>query len=65
MNVELNLKSGESGEWKLKRFTVTPQGAKMHNWARYSVAEVDLSLPVNTGVYFAMGTSSCQIPRQK
>ncbi len=29
--VELNLKSGESGEWKLKRFTVTPQGAKMHN----------------------------------
>lgn len=29
--VELNLKSGESGDWKLKRFTVTPQGAKMHN----------------------------------
>lgn len=29
--VELNLKSGESDEWKLKRFTVTPQGAKMHN----------------------------------
>ncbi len=29
--IELNLKSGESGDWKLKRFTVTPQGAKMHN----------------------------------
>lgn len=29
--IELNLKSGESGEWKLKRFTVTPQGAKIHN----------------------------------
>lgn len=29
--IELNLKSGESGEWKLKRFTVTPYGAKLHN----------------------------------
>lgn len=29
--VELNLKSGESGDWKVKRFTVTPRGAKMHN----------------------------------
>ncbi len=29
--VELKLTSGESGAWKLKRFTVTPQGAKMHN----------------------------------
>lgn len=29
--VELNLKSGKSGAWELKRFTVTPQGAKMHN----------------------------------
>ncbi len=30
-NVELKLQSGESGAWKLKRFTVTSQGAKMHN----------------------------------
>ncbi|MBD5357424.1 MAG: hypothetical protein HDR88_10540 [Bacteroides sp.] len=29
--IELNLNPGESGEWKLKRFTITPQGAKMHN----------------------------------
>lgn len=29
--IELNLTSGESGEWKLKQFTVTPQGAKLHN----------------------------------
>ncbi len=29
--VELHLKPGESGLWELKQFTVTPQGAKMHN----------------------------------
>lgn len=29
--VELNLKSGESGEWELKKFSVTPDGAKFHN----------------------------------
>lgn len=29
--VKLNLIAGESGEWKLSRFSVTSQGAKMHN----------------------------------
>lgn len=29
--VELNLQSGISGDWKVARYTVTPQGAKMHN----------------------------------
>lgn len=29
--VELNLQSGVSGAWKVARYTVTPQGAKMHN----------------------------------
>lgn len=29
--VELNLQPGQSGAWVLKRFTVTPQGAKIHN----------------------------------
>lgn len=27
----MNLQPGQSGAWVLKRFTVTPQGAKMHN----------------------------------
>ena len=29
--VELNLSPGVSGAWELKKFTVTPQGAKWHN----------------------------------
>lgn len=29
--VELNLKSGKSGAWEVKRFTVTPEGAQFHN----------------------------------
>ncbi len=29
--VELNLQPGKSGAWELKRFTVTPNGARMHN----------------------------------
>lgn len=29
--VELNLQVGVSGDWKLTKFTVTPEGEKMHN----------------------------------
>lgn len=29
--VELNLPTGVSGDWELKKFTITPEGEKMHN----------------------------------
>lgn len=33
MKVDLKLTPGQSGAWSLRRFMVTPNGAKMHNLA--------------------------------